>query len=215
MYAVGLGATYIAAFGEYEGVGLASFSRYLNIAFVAVLLVIGIGAARFCDSLSKYKRTALLGFLCLTLLMFPVKSFVDYIRHVYVRSSSDTRELYLPLANKIRSHCTKDSKIWVISQEDLGYDYWVLHFEARPSWALTEASGWNLGGPFHGEVETRQLTPKEWKDILIQEGYTHVALYKLNDYFIKTYSVLFDDPDDMENNSLFKLGEDGMLGRVE
>lgn len=218
LYIYSLGAVYIANFDEYEAVNLASYSRYCNMTFLAVWIVLVLGAVTvISESIDKRKTVYLPVLFVVILLISPMKNVSDILNRDRVRSSIAFREPFEKLNYLIRKNCDGSDRIYFISQGDRGQDYWVTRFNARPNFVVTVFGGWNLGGPFYEtDYETIHLTSSEWQTILLTENYDYVALYRLNDYFIQSYADLFMNPSDMVDNALFRVDkETGMLVRCE
>ena len=55
------------------------------------------------------------------------------------------------------------------------------------------------------------MTPEQWQELLLEQ-YDYVAIYKLNDYFLEHFGMLFGDPDTIAENTLYRVNrETGML----
>lgn len=217
-YMYSLGAVYIANFDEYEAVHLASYSRYCNMTFLTIWMVLILGAVTVIfESSGERKMFYMPILLAVILLISPMKNMSDILSRDRVRSSIAFRESYEELKYLIQKNCDGHNRIYFISQGDRGQDYWVTRFNARPNLIITAFGGWNLGGPFYEtDYETIALTSSEWQNLLLTQNYDYVALYRINDYFVQNYIDLFMNPSDMENNTLFRVDkETGMLVRCE
>ena len=129
----------------------------------------------------------------------------------YVESSVNARTPYEVLSREIRQKCDGDDRIYYISQESSGYDYWVSRFNARPN-SFSENFSWSIGEPFYdGDVWTKNMTADQWQAMLL-EGYDYVALYRINDYFLENYSHLFAQPEEIAVNTLYRVNcQTGLL----
>lgn len=211
VYFAGMCVMYMYKFSEYESVRLASLARYLNIvclAYCFFLLIIFVDAIAF-DTNRTHSRE--ICFLLVLILCLPLKSICNLVNGTEKASAHDIRSVYEPLSSVIRNTCDGDDIIYVISQEDNGFDFWVIRFNARPNQVVT-AFSWSIGEPFYdGDIWTRSITAEDWRQELIS-SYDYVALYKLNDYFYETYSILFEQPDTIGENQLYRVNkETGLL----
>ena len=48
------------------------------------------------------------------------------------------------------------------------------------------------------------LSREQWKELLL-EDYDYVAVYRLNEEFIRRYGPLFENPGDIRENTLFRV----------
>ena len=215
VYILGLCVSYMFKFGEAEAVILASFSRYMNIAYLAVtmtLLLIFLDRAQKAFDQSPIFEIA----LCYIVLMITPWTLVkDFVKGDYIEQSNVVRSNYELLADKIESVCDGDDKIYIISQGTAGFDYYVLRFESRPN-STNDSFTWSIGEPFFdGDIWTKTVTAEQWQSELLAE-YDWVALYSVNDYFCATYGELFEAPEKIENNEIYMVNkETGLLVKYE
>lgn len=194
IYVAGLAFIYCFKFTEYEAVRLASYSRYISIYMIAVLFVI---AAVIINQ--KEKTIPLL----LILLFVPYNSLLG-IRYT-VGESVDFREPYESAIDAIDEKIDDDDKVYIISQNTSGYDYWVLRYTLRPN-MINEASTWSIGTKYGEEdIWTKEFTQEEWMDKLVEDDYDFVYLYKCDNQFKDEFQSLFVDASDIDERSLFKV----------
>lgn len=211
-FQAGLCVIYMFKYSEYEATRLASMDRYLNIAFLGTWLVILLLLAHW---VCRFRRGATLILLAAVLLAAPTKVFGDFARGDYMRQSVSVRAPYEALHDAIRQNCDGDDRIYFVSQETTGFDYWVSRFNARPN-SFNPNFTWSIGEPFHeGDIWTKTITPEEWQDQLLAQ-YDYVALYKVNDYFLENFGCLFAQPENIEINALYRVNpESGLLEKCE
>lgn len=205
VFIVGMCVIYMFNFSEYEALELASFSRYLNIAFLATGLMIFILLWKINIFIPDNNRR-LYGVLFTSLILFiaPTKEAVKVLNGMNREEAYGIREEYHTLTEKIMTACDGDDSIFVVAQEDTGFDRWVIRFNVRPN---RVEGNWSIGVPFYeGDIWTVTKTAEEWREELIK-GYDYVALYHLNDYFYENYSVLFDDSNTIMENGLYKVNK--------
>ncbi len=215
IYIIGLAATYMYKFTEYEALLVASFQRYLNIILTMILVFVFILMLNIFIKTEKFKKI-ILTMIFIVLLSTPYISLFNFIHRDNVQKSIAIRNPYVEIVEKANALVDqKDSRIYVISQEDKGFDCWVLKFNLRP--AQTNYTGWSIGVPFYeGDIWTDDLNAKEWQNSLIAENYDYVLIYKLNEYFVENYSCNFENIEDIDENNLYKLNRDtGLLELIE
>jgi hypothetical protein len=194
IYIAGLAFIYCFKFTEYEAVKLASYSRYISIYMVAVLFVI---AAVIVNQ--KEKTIPLL----IILLFVPYNSLLG-IRYT-VGESVAFRKPYESAIDTIDEKIDNDDKVYIISQNTSGYDYWVLRYTLRPN-MINEASTWSIGTKYgEGDIWTKEFTQEEWMDKLVEEDYDFVYLYKCDNQFKDEFQNLFIDASDIEDRTLYKV----------
>lgn len=213
-YMVGLCVIYMFKFTQYEAVRLASMERYLNIAFLGIWLLILLLLVHWTSRWCIRREAKLILLVCL-LLAVPTKIFGDFARGDYVRQSVSVRAAYEPLKSAIHQNCDGDDRIYFVSQETSGFDYWVSRFNARPN-QFNKNFTWSIGEAFYeGDVWTKAMTPEEWQNLLLEQ-YDYVALYKINDYFLENFGHLFTDPENIKTNALYRVNpETGLLEQCE
>ncbi len=211
-YVYFLGATYVSNFSEYEALNLASYPRYMNIAYLAVFTVLILYCLKHISNHSKSWGTRYVVFLVIVLTISPVVELKNLLNRDYIETSLSTREPYQNIVNDITTHCEEDSHIFFISQESSGFDYWVTRYSVRPK-LIDNSKTWSLGEkPFYSsDIWTSNKSPEELKQLLVQSKYDYVAIYKKNDYFIKTYSCLFENASEIDNNTLFWFNPESLL----
>ena len=210
LYIISLGTIYIYNLSSAEGIKLHSYERYMNMSFLLVYIVIIIGFLNLLINYSVNKKNIKMGILIgILLITTPLNIMHGFLEKDYVNSSISLRSQYDLLKSKIQSRCTKNDKIYFISQERDVYDYRVMKFNARPSFLGGEGRGesWSIGEPFYeGDTRTVYFTAEEWRTILLQE-YDYLALFHINEYFIENYGEIFSDSAQIEDNTLFYVNK--------
>lgn len=216
VFIIGMCIIYIFNFSEYEALNLASFSRYLNIAYLATGLIICFLIWKLIISSSKrYQVICGIVFIAFLILITPIKKGIELIKRTNYDCSVAVRARYNVLSEKIMEACDGNDRIYIIAQEDKGIFKWVLKFNIRPN-QINEEWNWSIGQPFYeGDIWTETKTAEEWRKELIAD-YDYVALCLVNDYFYENFSELFADPDTINENELYKVDKNsGMLYLVE
>ncbi|MGD0335727.1 MAG: hypothetical protein ABSB18_01300 [Candidatus Omnitrophota bacterium] len=219
---------YLYVFGEYEGVRIASFSRYISIFFLGwALVIIGFFVAIQKEAVWQYRLSrkllaVILVFLILCsppaaakLFYSPLKpqlqkcfKYFGYTKKDYLSANSETErvlqirlqlEQSLPIINK---YCPLNSRIYYIWQNDLGLNLWIMAYNICPRKINTW--GWSVGKPYYeGDVWTQNYTPSQLSDVL--KEYDYILIGRADDNFWKGYRVLFKGIDKPEKGILFKI----------
>ena len=223
LYVFFIGAIYTYRFSEYEALKLASYTRYMNIPFLALSLY-AITGGYYCisykknagvqeaetkcmDVYSTVKDTNPLAIiiLCVCLMLPQMLDFHSAVCGYTKIYANNFRSNYNELLSLIRNNCNNDDKVWCLSRGDSGLDYLVLRFSARPIWIQNSGGAWNLGTPVNDENAYLSLSVEEWVDRLEKDGYTYVALYHAGDDFAENFGAAFEDPTTITDNSLFRF----------
>jgi len=209
VYVGGLLITYLFKFSDYEALQLASFDRYMNTVYLAGWIFI-LFVMLYCGCQKGWKSVVFAVLtLCLVMSATPMKRVGDYLQRKPVEASRNVRQNYETIISEIELYCDGDEKIYFISQETSGYDFWIVKFCARPN---SFADGnWSIGESFYdGDVWSKVITAEEWQSELVEE-YDMVALYKLNDYFVQEFGVVFENPQDIAVNEIYRVNKETKL----
>lgn len=203
LYVFGLGATYISNFSEYEAARLASYQRYMDIAYLALMLFIASVAMRTfvlqSEQPIRFCNKLLVVFIVLCVAT-PMVRLSDFVSRQSVRNSINIRQPFSKISNTITQAVPPNSHVYFISQESDGFDYYITRFAARPA-AVSDA--WSIGQPFYeGDIWTKSVSADELRNTLMVD-YDYLAIYKTNSYFKDHYAELFSDPKEITNNTLY------------
>ena len=206
LYILGLCNTYMTNFSEYEAVRLASFERYLNIVLLQIWASFVIIITHKILHLKKYKNTLIYLSLVILFMVVPSKNIYSFLSKTNINNSMTVRQKYIPLHNEVKKYCEPKSNIYFISQWSNGFDYWVSRFNARPAIISTSKwGGWSIGKKRNSDdIWTASMGIDEWMDFLVK-SYDYVAIYKTNNYFLETYSVLFSD--EIYENRVYRVNK--------
>lgn len=123
--------------------------------------------------------------------------------------SIELRSGYDNLVSMIQTNCTSDDKLFLISEEDNGFDLIVLNETLRPLRFFNH--DYSIGEPqYQGDEWTIPVSADELKRE-IADGYSFVAVKKINDYFRNEYSSLFATGENICGDTLYKVCDDGLL----
>lgn len=224
VYVYCLGASYLANFSEHEACTLASYGRYMNIAYLAAWTALILG---WLDVLiSKIKlpwNMVLIGFILLFVLdLSTLKPLADFGFRRNVSKSLTMRAPHEWMKTIIHWQCDGDDRIYIVSQGDSGYHHWVTKFNARPNsvssghWGGRMDIGWSLGEPFFEEDNfTLPIAADDLRTVLLNQ-YDYLAIFNVDQTFIDNYGCLFSNPSHIAEQSLFYINKDsGLLERCQ
>jgi|BioPla2DNA2_1021312.scaffolds.fasta_scaffold23947_1 hypothetical protein len=219
LYIYCLGAVYVYNFSEYEATRLASYPRYMGIEYMALGLMVSLGAIELINNNFEWKSTHFVIIAVLFAIIFPFKIVIDFLGRDMIRDENVMVRAELDeLKNIINKHCDGNDKIYYISQESDGYDFYVTKFNARPNWVAVDGFlGWSLGGPFYdGDIWYINISSDELMQKLIEEEYNYLAIYRTNNYFIENYADIFLNTGEIKENSLYRVNAEAeILERCE
>lgn len=207
IYTLGLLFLYIFTFSAYEAYVLASFNRYM-LSYMVILFFFILGSFIYQVGDSKELKwdyilvLVLYGFLLLVV-PFQQLLYITISVNDDWQGQKEAREKYSSIHqyDDILDY-TKD-KVAIIAQEDYGEDYYTFNFEIAP---VKVVNLWSLGQPYSMiDFYSVDYNVDEWLSYLQDEGCTYVYLHEINDYFTDNYSSAFDDPKDIETQTLYKL----------
>lgn len=216
-YSYGLGAVYCYNFSQYEAVRFASYGRYMNMPFLAAWLAVQFGLLYGIDACGE-RRSLILSLMALEVAFHfsPKEYLYDFVDNEWAVRSQGMRSAYEDISGQILKSCNGEDRIYFISQEDSGLNWWIVRFRVRPNNIANDWSSWSIGIPFYADdIYTYQISPEEWWEIL-DSRFDYVALFRVNDYFVENYGCFFRNPDEIKGNRLFRIDhEAGDLEVVE
>lgn len=208
IYAFFIGAVYVYRFTEYEASMLASYSRYMNISFAVLWIVVLLGLIKFA-LISKIQRIVVICLACSCLITAPVGNVSRLFNRDIVREAQKLRAEFVPLAKEIEKTCDGNDKIYFLSRGDSGFHYWITRFNARPNYVIDPFGGWSLGrATYDKDIWYVDISPEDWIEQLINEEYDYVAIYRVGDDFSENYGAVFRNVQELSDNSLFKVNRD-------
>lgn len=204
-YIVGLAVTYLVSFGG----GITSFSRYINIEFLAIWMFLILMVVNKVRKLEERKGYLLcIGCLCVIMFVSPLDGFMNFVTRKAVSDSTSTRAFYTDIGTLIQEYTPEDAWIHVIAQGTNGFDYLIVNYDAVPR---ATCGFWSVSASETDDFYTRSLTPDEWMDYLVENEYGYVALYKVDEAFQKEYASLFGEGSVIEDNSLYKVDAENRI----
>ena len=212
LFMVGLLLVYMYKLSPFEGIHLASFDRYMQILFYMLFFYIMLSLIAVMECLESYKYLVpvILFGICFT--TGACSASFRYYSRAPVWYANELRKQYNSFFKAIELHTSEDSVIYFISQNNEGYDFWCARYCLMPRivnpYNLGERT-WTIGSQSVDDVDNTwrmQMTADEWKAKLLSD-YDYVALFRLNEDFFNDYSDLFNNPEDIEEESLFYVNK--------
>ena len=206
IYLVLLIVLYLTWFSENEARSLASFTRYVGawyqgLFFAIVLLILYEFKFNLKEFLEERKeanvasnlKLQLGSFLVFTVLITSLSSIYTYMEMLKSNQfrGNDIRATYEPIKEKIRAAKIPDqSKVWIISQNSSGFDYYVLRYEMI-NLKFGDAA-WSIGTPYdESDIWTdARISVTQWSQEL--RDYEYVILYASSESFNEEFSTIFD-----------------------
>ena len=224
-YIIGMGIFNVSR-GEYSGVRLSALSRYMNICFMGVwiyLLLAFIYKLSLWNGLfeseNNKKRILIVSLVpvVMIVLLVDVNAVFRYISRKPVEESIKNREQYEQLTSLIKNECTISDKIYFVSRGKTGEDssahggyYNVIKFNIEPI-AITvdkrnQWDGWGLGPPLSdNDIWYLDISPAEWMNVLNENNYSYVAIFRASDDLYDNYGELFENQEAIQSDSLYRI----------
>lgn len=214
IYCLSLLVLYLYTYSVYEALNLASFDRYIS-TYLLGLFVYLIGLLiYYYDQTMEYKthkRQLLITFFSL-LLFTNVDAFAStfFVNGINKKKITEMRNQFIPVEKARNEIEDKNSRVYFISQNTNGLDYWIARFTFTPL-AINDNITWSLGEKYDEKDQwTKDISIKEWSNQL-KSDFDYVFIYRSDDAFKEKYGDLFKGGL-IEVNTLYKVqlieGED-------
>jgi hypothetical protein len=127
------------------------------------------------------------------------------------KNSQKIREPYNIAGDYINNKIDEGEKIYIISQNTTGFDYWVLRYTVWPNETNPNFT-WSIGEKYDdGDIWTVDTDSSLWMDTLIEDNYTYVYICKCDNQFINKFKDLFESNSKIEDGKLYKIDVDKKL----
>ena len=208
VYPVCLMVSY-SLFSEYEAMNGASMDRYLS----SFVLFSGMSFV-MCLFFSKplwHSEKAFMKFVFLmiffTIIIFPKPLYLyDYQKSSPFGSSLPGGVEYH--SNMISSKTDENAKVYLIAQKDSGFIAHWAKYNIFPRKVNTSA---NSIGPakYEGDIWSVDYSDEEWEKVLAENGYTHLYIVDIDEYFVETFSGMFSPGTPVRGEILYEITKDG------
>ena len=207
VFVAGTCVSYMYKFSEHEALQLAGFGRYIKIIFQCWYVFILLLIIHYVIKNRNSKMRVEVVCFCFIMSILPWTTIAMNVTGQTVDNSFAHRAPYQVLINQIEQVTKDDEKpsdITVICQETKGYEQLLFRYALRPhevDWK------YSIGEPFYeGDGYTEEITAEEWQERLVSKR-DYVALYKINDYFVTNFSSVFENPEEIMENGLYKVNK--------
>lgn len=187
-YTIFLLLTYLIFFGEYEGVRLASFERYMATILLAWGIVAFGSVIGALEESNKPRAATQLSIVMLALtLAFSPPSFREDAAGINTRASlRDARYRVDFLTNVVKKYIKPGEKAYFIHQNSTGFEKYIFNYTMLPFETLWWC--WSLGSKYHsGDVWT---CDKKLIDVI--KEYDYLVIYDADEKFWHDNHILFD-----------------------
>ena len=211
--------SYLTVFGPGEAANLASYGRYIGtwyqglLLFITFLILAELSFVKFFDTTdidntqneyAKIRRQVSL-YLVAFLVLISFSSIMNSI--ILLRTDQFKGQQYRtpfePIVKAIdMADIPKGSKIWIIAQHTVGFEYYVLRYEMID--AKFGTVPWSIGSPNgKGDIWTdSDYTAQTWAEEL--NGFDYVLLYSASENFYTEFGALFESGI-VDTNSIYKV----------
>jgi hypothetical protein len=213
--------SYLTIFGAGEATGLASYSRYIGTWYQGIVLAIIFlilsefslpnflkseeGNGDPSKSLGTQKRFSL--FLSTFIAITTLSSMHNYMLMLSVsrNQGSEVRAPLIPILEAVENaKMPEGSRVWIITQHTVGFEYYVLRYEMQNSRYEFGEKPFSIGTPY-GDTDmwtAPDRTLEKWSDELIDWDY--IVFYQSTESFNKQFAALFESGS-AESNSVYKV----------
>ena len=203
VYIVGLMITYMYKFSEFEAVELASFYRYVLIVYLGLSLFVAYGFVIYTARVLENKHVFNLIIIAAVVFCTPMESVVTFVSGSYVGASISLREPLQEYIDIINNNVESGSKVWYIFEGGSNETRLAMKYGIRPNILDGDIS---IRAEIKEEDDGSEIySAEEWMDLLCERSYDYVATYHIDDQFIEEYGELFENKEDIADDSIFKL----------
>ena len=204
LYTLALLASY-TQFLEFEAMQSAEIFRYIQtfINFVLILFVVLVLLKNhiFSNTTHRIAMTIMIATAIIFTMLPPLFSLVGYQRgYNYAESypakiNQDMAPLEAPL--------TSNDAVYLISQGDNRFVRFQAAYQLLP--ARVNTDGFSLVGEPDDDLFSDQISASELNQRLIDGEYTYLYLFIIDDYFIKTFGAMFENPSAISDHTIYEI----------
>ncbi len=209
-YAFALIVAYLDVFIEIEAADYAAMHRYIgsSIVFVAMWIT---GYIALSDGIWQEEKRQIVAAVILLAFLSRETPAMGTVYNYGLRGEAGVHKGVIQYASEIKNNTDAGDKIYFISQEydnstylsDWSANAWI-RYEIAPrylNWVF-----WSLGKEFDDvDPSTLNVDSDDFKNILLEEGYDYVYLYKTDEKFWESYGGLFSPESETSNRKLYKV----------
>lgn len=201
---------YLFTYSEYEAINLNSYDRYVStyiLGAVAFFILMILDVSLKKSSRSTNWITWII--LCVLTILLPFQLLLRFCIIPMV-DNGITRE-YRAAMQYSESFADfmdpKTDRIYLVSQHTTGKEYWVIRHNSTPI-PISLRIDSSFGPPIDEDDWSKEISVEDWEKIL-RSDYTYVYLFVVDQYFKENYADLFDNPEEIQNDTLFVIDKSG------
>jgi len=208
IYTISLLILYIFTYSIYEATILASYARYLNTYFVAMLYVLFYLAINQLCLIKNVNSTKIFinytSFICiisLIIIMLPISNIqksCEYEITIEQRKNFKHVEVYRNyLENNI-------GKLYIIDQHSKGTSYWQIRYLLGPMIKTSPNFSWSIGKKYDDkDIWTLEINCNQWLSTLSNDNYKYVYIHNADEQFKNSFNNAFENSEDIINGYLY------------
>lgn len=157
---------------------------------------------------------------------FPMRSLI--VKNMDTEVTENVVYGYDEIAEVFRSISKRGEKVYFVCNNSEGYSYFIFRNAVCPM--LVSEGGWDIYESKEALREQSEkmedtgeemagigqiLPPGEWENSL--RDYQYVVVFHPNDVFAESYGALFDEPETIDDGTLYKVGQNmklSYLGKI-
>ena len=216
--------SYLFKLSDIESGVLNSFGRYLTTGFMPIAYIVLFGFLSLIAVFSgRQKRIVSLLLVVVLCTVIPVGEFLRFINGRYVEEAVESRKkIEYVIGLLADTDFDSDDRVFYISQSDYGNRRNQICYYAYPTsvcggpWCFTDGKydsedDYQENKMLFGSTKNAQELKATWD----REKITYVLVHDIDDYFVDTFSSLFEDGVP-EENTLYKYDDSrGQLVKAE
>lgn len=199
LYCLLLMATYMFAFTEQEGRGLASYERYMPTYFIA--WVVALLGMLLKTQKHKLKIFVIVALICLY--GMEIHTFIEPTIKGYTTLTNEIINEGEIILNSVENR----DKVYIIYQQSNGMEFHQLRYCISPI-RTNLVCEWSLGEPtYEGFIWNYNISLEELKKKLIDEEFKYVFVARSDENLISKYGEIFAQDVDLLNldNKLYEI----------
>lgn len=176
------------------------FGIYIFLGFFIIIILDGLPESRTGKQRIDYLVLAITFLLLFSNSTGLENTFI--LNRETVDESITKRRPYYPVS-RANQKIGANKKIYFISQNTSGQDYWIARYVFTPN-HINPNFSWSIGKPYsESDIWTKDMSLGDWRKDL-EKNYDYVYVYHVDDQFIEKYQNLFKT-DQITNNTLYKI----------
>lgn len=208
VYPVGLLASYMYKFSEYEALSLASFYRYMNIDAVALVLICIFAGGRYFITSSKNCRAAMIFAASFAFLLSNNNTVRRLLSREYVSSVARNMQWADEAVSGINTVIQQWDNVAVIDVQGGGYESICMGYRLWPAYnsgaipiniTTKESSA--------DDDEVTGYTVEKLINDFEENRFDYLLLARADDDFASEYAAAFANPQDIQTGNAFYLDD--------